>query len=1449
MPLNPLTGEMSLSQWHQSMLDRSSARDLDPLELSESQRKIASENPGTVFRSDGREVAPEYLSSDVMGITADEMPKASKGPDGKWRLANAPDADPEFLTPEQMMANNPHWPQPDPDVPVSEAFLKRFAAGRALDRILSRTVAGAERGFGQGGFGFQPGSEASKFMERHGIFTDYSQGNVTPLRLTNEAVLRPAAAGLDAFARALGAMTHGAAGLIGGIAEELGENQGMSARLERDTASLLEITGLLAGTWSGSFSRLKRMPDGTIAEEQIAAGIPRMSDFSNATKAITEGTDHPIVMEKLLHLYRVKGLHPAEVAVDVEMSPLVRQSMLSRGDDLPEPYGGGRMSDPPQTLEGPGGGKPPVDPPSDVPPSGADGGGYPPQNNLVPAPGGGDVGPPGGGGRPPGPPKGPDDVGPVDPPGGPPAPIPPTDRTGWDYVRSKLSIGESDPERRWTFSRFYTATVDRFFPVQEAVRASGLKLDVTDDPYKLARLYRGWSGKAQTFLRGEGPFNFHTLDNIGPSLESILKPISTMKDFDDFRTYVAAVRASELEVKRGIKAFDDFDANVDKVKAVVREGQDRGFPKVLQQLVGFQNSVAKYLRDSGVISKAGYDAMVQQNKYYVPFNRVMDPDSIDIETLGGASLRPKNPVHAIEGSARQIKDPLENIIRNTLAMVSAAEKNVVASKVAEMFALSKPTGHLKKQSRELEPITRETRVALDDFFLRNGFDIGPDNKPTNANVLRESFEDLLRPVPAGHIRVFKDGRASDIEVGEDLANAINGLDVATVSTLEKVLGKPANLLRWGALNNPDFWARHVIRESMVMGPTFLKAGGKGAVGPVTLARGLVGGIMGRLGKDKDFDTWLKAGGGSATMASLGRRYLQDNLEALTRQTGLMTRVQNIVADPNTSWLQKGGNLLGTPFKAAAPYTVHPLQMVTEIVMEASKLGAFKKALHKGTKTPAAERVPLGGIDDGFEHQLTFDNRLPEIMRGERYVKEGTTVADALKAAEDLKGATLGEFVDIATGDTSAKVKAFEAAWISRETGIDDARIGAKMRGANMMIAFANARIQDFDVLARLAKTHPVQTAGILGTAITVPSVLLWLSNHDDPRYQALPQWQKDLFWIVPTDNWEPATMQPGEGEIDGRRFMMVNGTLLQNNGTIFRIPKPFLPGLIFGTVPERLLEDYVADNPKAYRDLLGAFSGMIVGDVTPVALVPVIEQMRNRTVFTGQNLIPGPLEGQLPEYQFTNYTTETAKAIGSALSSLPWLRNAAISPKDLGAHTVAHAVTSPIVIENYIRGWSGTTGLYLLQAVDAGLRAAGVLPDKDGPLKTLADIPVVRAFTVRYPSASVQAVQDFYDMAERDAAYYKTFQARAKEGDMSGMARTLEQGGTHVLARMDGIKRVLSQHNSAIRGIWKNPQMSPAEKRQMIDQLYHNMIAVAKTGVQSMEQSRKEFETLKLEVD
>lgn len=370
----------------------------------------------------------------------------------------------------------------------------------------------------------------------------------------------------------------------------------------------------------------------------------------------------------------------------------------------------------------------------------------------------------------------------------------------------------------------------------------------------------------------------------------------------------------------------------------------------------------------------------------------------------------------------------------------------------------------------------------------------------------------------------------------------------------------------------------------------------------------------------------------------------------------------------------------------------------------------------------------------------------------------------------------------------------KAAMASREVTLDFQRVGAQMRALNMVSAFLNPGIQGMDRIVRAFKDRPVETTVKVAAGVTLPSILLWVANHDDPRWKEIPQWQKDLFWIVMTDD------------------------------AIYRIPKPFELGVLFGSVPERILEAYFTDNPDAFKDFRQSVLEGMVPNYLPTFAQPVIEHFANRSTFTGNPIVPSHIEGLLPEYRYTEYTHEVTKMLGSAIAAFPGMKHASIA--------------SPAVIENYWRAWTGGLGMYLLDAADRALVAAGVTPDPVKPAATLADLPIIKAFVVRYPSSQAQSIQSFYDKYYERKQVYDTVLALARDGNIEAMRKeyALAPGA---MANLDGMREALTNLSKMIRLIHKNPEFTPDEKRQLIDSLYMQMILIAREGNKAIEEIDK----------
>lgn len=349
--------------------------------------------------------------------------------------------------------------------------------------------------------------------------------------------------------------------------------------------------------------------------------------------------------------------------------------------------------------------------------------------------------------------------------------------------------------------------------------------------------------------------------------------------------------------------------------------------------------------------------------------------------------------------------------------------------------------------------------------------------------------------------------------------------------------------------------------------------------------------------------------------------------------------------------------------------------------------------------------------------------------------------------------------------------------------------------------FFSMRIRGMDQMVQAFKDDPTGTGTKMGLAIALPSLVTWMAFKDDDRYKNAANWEKDLYWLLPLGG-------PG--------------------GPTMRIPKPFEPGLLFGSLLERTLQEFYDKKPEAFKGFGQALLGSALPNVVPPVAMPALEQFANRSWLTGGQIVPHSLEGISPAYQYNAYTTETAKILGKMIASVPGVSS-------IGRDNVT--VASPMVIENYVRAWGGTMGTYALHLADKALETAGVAPAKALPTATLADLPFVKAYFARYPSGGAQPIQDFYDNFEKAQTRSKTIEHLEKTGQGQQLQSymTSNEYSEHVF-RMSGIEKALNAQNKMVSAIYSNPQIPPDAKRQQIDGLYYMMINEAKQGNAAMHQ-------------
>ena len=396
--------------------------------------------------------------------------------------------------------------------------------------------------------------------------------------------------------------------------------------------------------------------------------------------------------------------------------------------------------------------------------------------------------------------------------------------------------------------------------------------------------------------------------------------------------------------------------------------------------------------------------------------------------------------------------------------------------------------------------------------------------------------------------------------------------------------------------------------------------------------------------------------------------------------------------------------------------------------------------------------------------------------------------DMMKVSASIveEATRLAEFKRVTKGETQG-ARVFEGGFAAREVTVDFQRIGAKMAALNSITAFQNVSIQGLDRTVRALKENP-KAISAATALITTTSVAVWFANKDEEWYREIPQWERDLFWH------------------------------LKGGDIVFRFPKPQELGIMFGSVPERILEAYVKDNPNAFKEMSDTIGGLMVPSFMPDALSTPFEQMVNRSFFTGNPIVSQAAEKLLPAYQFNDYTSESAKAIGKLIDFIPYIKD--IGPDDA-------KLASPMVVENYVRGWTGTLGMYVLKAVDFGLVKTGAVKDQK-PAGTLADMPFIKAFVTRYPHANTQSIQNFrekYKKAERVFSTIKQLGSRGQLDEAMEVAQMYEGD----MIRLTNQKEALTNMHKAIQGIYMS-DYTKDEKRQLIDSVYFQMIAVARDG-------------------
>lgn len=386
----------------------------------------------------------------------------------------------------------------------------------------------------------------------------------------------------------------------------------------------------------------------------------------------------------------------------------------------------------------------------------------------------------------------------------------------------------------------------------------------------------------------------------------------------------------------------------------------------------------------------------------------------------------------------------------------------------------------------------------------------------------------------------------------------------------------------------------------------------------------------------------------------------------------------------------------------------------------------------------------------------------EILRG---LSEATEMATRLAEFHNVRKGYTG-IGNRLFGKTRKPGSIQDAALESRDITLDFSRIGSHTKSWNKISAFFNASIQGTDKMFRAWRENPLDMTIKTAMFITMPSVLLWYLNKDDPRYQELPQWQKDIFWIIPTKD------------------------------TLIKIPKPFELGILFGTVPERMLQ-WMYDKDRGqkgngFKGLWDVIIDNMVPNVSPTALVPALEAATNYSLFMNRNIVPQHERDNLPPaMQYGPYTSAVGKGIGKMFD------------------------VSPRIVDNTIRGYTGGLGGFGLTLSDSVLGMG-----EERPAKRISEMPGIRGFTAT-PYASSESVQEVYDAYDKQLKLFNA--GRELHRRMDGFdPREFEQ--------MKNAVKAFRNINLAKKAVMKS-NLSSEAKRKRLDEIQMSQVRIARKAL------------------